>query len=95
MEVQKTAIAGTLESSDIMVTVEANNVGIEVALRSSVEKQYGQHIRKLIQMVLEENKVDHVRITAVDKGALDCTIRARVLTALSRASGTEEYKWGE
>ena len=32
-------------------------------------------------------------ITAVDKGALDCTVRARVATALTRAAEWHDYTW--
>ena len=39
MELKKTAVAGTMESSDIMVTVEPReNGGIELELTSSVMK---------------------------------------------------------
>ena len=37
--------------------------------------------------------VDGVRIVASDKGALDCTIRARVKTAILRACDSQDYGW--
>ena len=38
MEIKKTASAGTMESSDIMVTVaKGSHTGIEIQLTSSVE----------------------------------------------------------
>ena len=39
MEIQKTAIAGTLESSDAQITVEPAENGIELTLDSSVMNQ--------------------------------------------------------
>ena len=33
------------------------------------------------------------RIVASDKGALDCTIRARVKTAILRACDSQDYGW--
>ena len=40
MEIIRPAIAGTLESSDCQVTVEAGNGSIEFELESSVLNQY-------------------------------------------------------
>ena len=82
----KIAVARTMESSDIMITLEScNNDAIEIELNSTVEKQFGDHIRKVITETLQEMQVVGVRDTAVDKGALDCCIRARVKTAECRA----------
>lgn len=40
MEILKTAMAGTLESSDAQVTVEPGDNGIELMIESSVIHQY-------------------------------------------------------
>ena len=42
MEILKSAAAGTLESSDAMVTVEPGEGGIELELSSGVMNQYGR-----------------------------------------------------
>lgn len=87
MIIRKTAIAGTLESSDIMVTLEAGDGnGIYIQLDSTVEKQFGDAIRAVISGTLAELGVADARVIAIDKGALDCTIRARVKTAAMRAT---------
>ncbi len=94
MEIQKIATAGTLESSDIMVTlIPAEGGGVEIELDSSVEKQFGAKIRKTIAETLKKLEVGAVKVKAVDKGALDCTIRARVKTAVLRACGGTDCKW--
>lgn len=88
------AIAGTLESSDIMISLEPNEgKGIEIQLKSTVENQFGNQIKKVIREKLEELGVTDVLVIANDKGALDCTIKARVTTAISRASNTTCYPW--
>ncbi len=61
MKLITTGSAGTMESNDIMITVEPIDEG--------------------------------ALITAVDKGALDCTVRARVSTALMRAADCRDYVW--
>ena len=96
MEIKQTAIAGTVESSDIMITLVPNDASaIEIDLDSSVEKQFGKQIRRVIKETLALLKVDSVKVVAVDKGALDCTIQARTIAAAYRAAGIEEYDWKE
>lgn len=47
MDIKKPAVAGTLESSDAMVTIEPNEDkdGIKLDLDSSVIHQYGEQIK--------------------------------------------------
>lgn len=94
MKLLKTAGAGTMESSDIQIILEPrDNGGIELMLQSSVMQQFGRQIEELIQKTLQENGVENALVTAVDKGALDCTIRARVCTAIYRAAEQENDTW--
>ena len=44
MEIKKTAMAGTLESSDAQVTVEPGDGTIELTIESSVIHQYGRQL---------------------------------------------------
>lgn len=94
--IKKNAIAGTLESSDALVTVEPNeNHGIEFELDSVVLHQFGHSIRNTVMQTLERLNVKDVKIRIVDKGALDCTIKARVEGAVFRAAGQkEDLPWG-
>jgi citrate lyase subunit gamma (acyl carrier protein) len=86
----KTAQAGTLESSDIMITVAPGpqGSGIVIELESIVMAQYGEDIRQTLEKAVTEQGYTDIYIKALDRGALDCTIRARVLTALVRAGAT-------
>jgi len=95
MKLINNSIAGTLESSDIQVMLQPKEeAGIEIELKSSVEKQFGKQIRKVILETLEALKVENARVIATDKGALDCTIKARVQCAACRAAGIKEkYDW--
>ena len=92
MEIKHGAVAGTLESSDIMVTVLPGSDGIEIELTSSVEQYYGDSIRETMRKTLEELGVGSARVEAVDHGALDCTIQARLTTAVRRAAQEEVAK---
>ena len=95
MEIKKTAVAGTLESSDCMVTVEPAAKGLELDLESAVIRQYGRQIRKVALETLKRLGVRKARVTIVDKGALDCTIKARVECAVMRAAEHEgRTDWG-
>ena len=96
MQILKPATAGTLESSDLMVTLEPGNGGIELSLTSSVMNQYGRQIKKTVLETLERLEVKDAKVTVVDKGALDCTIKARVECAVFRANdaSAENIPWG-
>ena len=95
MEITKPAIAGTLESSDCQVMVEAGTGGIDFSLDSVVIHQYGNQIRRVVLETLKRLEVDNIKISIVDKGALDCTIRARVEGAVYRSVGkVENLHWG-
>jgi citrate lyase subunit gamma (acyl carrier protein) len=96
MEIKKTAMAGTLESSDAQVSVEPSDKGIELTIKSSVMNQYGRQIKAAVLEALERLDVKNGRITVVDKGALDCTIKARVECAIFRSCELSEKNvpWG-
>ena len=85
MKILKPAKAGTLESNDISIMLMPSSDGIEIELESIVEKQFGNEIRKTIKDKLIELGVEGVIIKAIDKGALDYTIKARIETAVKRA----------
>ena len=96
MEIKKAAMAGTLESSDAQVTVEPGGDGIELTLQSSVMNQYGRQIKQTVLETLERLDVKSGRVTVVDKGALDCTLKARVECAVFRSCGesASNIPWG-
>ena len=95
MEILKSAAAGTLESSDCMVTVEPGE-GITLDLSSSVMNQYGRQIKATVLETLERLGVQNANVTVVDKGALDCTLKARVECAVFRSSdaSSANIPWG-
>lgn len=95
MEITKSAVAGTLESSDAMVTIEPNDDGIEFELESSVINQFGRSIKNTVLKTLERLGVENAKVKVVDKGALDCTLKARVEGAVFRAvDQKEDLPWG-
>lgn len=96
MKILKPAMAGTLESSDAQVTVEPGTDGIQLTLSSSVMNQYGRQIKATVLETLERLGVDNAQVTVVDKGALDCTLKARVECAVFRSCGqsTANIPWG-
>lgn len=88
MEIRKTAVAGTMESSDVYVEIEPGNNGLEIQLESVVRQQFGDAIEAAVLDVLQENGVENAQVRVTDRGALECVIRARVETAILR--GKEE-----
>ncbi len=88
MEIIKKAQAGSFESSDILILIEPLNkkTGRKIEIDSTVMKEYGDSIKKLIDNCLDTYQVQNIHWIAKDKGALDLTISARLETALKRAS---------
>ncbi|GEA94569.1 citrate lyase acyl carrier protein [Weissella viridescens] len=85
MEIKKTAIAGTLESSDVQIMLSQGTDGIQFDLESDVEKQYGKAIKATVADVLKAYGVENANVKIVDKGALDMVIKARAIAATQRA----------
>ncbi len=95
MTIKKVASSGTLESSDLYVLIEPSQNGIELDLQSSVKNQFEKHIRATISDVLMRLDVKNAKIMIVDKGALDCTIKARLENAIFRACEEDSpIQWG-
>ncbi|KRM30605.1 hypothetical protein FC83_GL001741 [Agrilactobacillus composti DSM 18527 = JCM 14202] len=85
MQLKHKAIAGTLESSDAQIILAPNDGGLHIDLTSSVYEQYGTQIKQLLQQVCHRLNIENANIRVVDKGALDCTLKARLETAYFRA----------
>lgn len=95
MEITRPAVAGTLESSDCQVMIEEGDGKVEFLLESSVINQYGNQIRKVALETLDNLGVNNAKVKIVDKGALDCTIKARIEAAVYRSVlQTEDLPWG-
>ena len=94
-EIVRRANAGTLESSDAQVTVEPAE-WLSLSIESSVLNQYGRQIRAAVLETLERLGVENASVTVADKGALDCTLKARVECAVFRSNGTSasNIPWG-
>ncbi|MCX8579293.1 MULTISPECIES: citrate lyase acyl carrier protein [unclassified Gilliamella] len=94
MKIKKEAMAGTLESSDLLVKVTPNT-GIEIVINSDVNKQFGDQIRAVVEQTLTSLNVTDGLIIIDDKGALDCAIKARVQCAVLRGAEEENLDWSK
>lgn len=87
MEVKRTATAGSLESSDVLVTVTpAASSAVDLKIESIVIKQYGKRIRSVTEEIVKTAGIKGASVLVQDRGALECTLRARLETAIARAS---------
>lgn len=95
LEIKKQAIAGTVESSDCQILIDQNpGKGIEIQLNSSVAKQYGKRIVQVVEETLKNLEIQDAKVLIEDKGALDCTIKARTIAAVHRAAErTQNIDW--
>ena len=86
MVILKSATAGTMESSDAYVEIKPDSE-INIQIESVVKKQFGEKIECAVREVLSECGVKAASVRVVDRGALECVIRARVETAINRGGG--------
>lgn len=86
-KIVRKASAGTLESSDAMIELSPADT-LEIAIESPVKQQFGAEIEKAVRDVLAQMGVEGAAVRVVDRGALECVIRARTETAVRR--GREE-----
>ena len=95
MKIENSAMAGTLESSDAQVTIEPGE-GIDLSIQSRVLNQYGRQIKATVLETLERLDVKNAKVTIVDKGALECTLKSRVECAVFRSCGASasNIPWG-
>lgn len=87
MEILKRACAGTMESSDAYVEIEPSQNGINIQLESVVLNQFGDAIDSAVREVLSEQGITNANVRVIDRGALECVLRARVETAVLRGKG--------
>ncbi|QRN85164.1 citrate lyase acyl carrier protein [Clostridia bacterium] len=92
MKIERPSQAGSMESNDILIMLHPSNQSIQIQLESKVKKQFGKHIEQAIKETLDEAGVTQVLVVAKDSGALDYTIKSRVLTALSRSMEGPSYE---
>ncbi|KUQ86418.1 citrate lyase acyl carrier protein [Enterobacter genomosp. O] len=90
MKIVQAAMAGTLESSDLMVKVSPVESGLDVVIQSEVYKQFGDRVAEVVNETLAAFNIKQGLIVVDDKGALDCVIRARVQAALLRGTARED-----
>ncbi len=94
MELVKTGVAGTFESGDITIEIDKRESGgITIDLDSTVANQFGAQIQSVIEKAVRDCGVLNAHVRAIDKGALDCTVRARVTAAIYRGAEREDFRF--
>ncbi|ENJ8542174.1 MULTISPECIES: citrate lyase acyl carrier protein [Raoultella] len=93
MKIVREALAGTQESSDLMVKIVPADGELEIIIHSEVMKQFGEQIRQVVEETLRAMAVRQGLIIIEDKGALDCVIRARLQSAVLRAVDEPHIDW--
>lgn len=95
MDIDRAAAAGTMESSDVYImATPASELIIEI--RSPNLEVYGAKMRQSLEEIIAAKGIKSGRFIVDDRGALDCTLRARAesvieasLKASSKAAVTE------
>lgn len=87
MDILERASAGTMESSDAYIEIEPGQNGLSIQLESVVLGQFGDSIDRTVREVLADHGVTNANVRVIDRGALDCVLRARLETAVLRGKG--------
>jgi len=81
--------AGSLESSDVFITITPlKEERLEYVIESIVIKQFGKRIRQVTEEMAKNADLTGARIHVQDRGALECTLRARLETAIERSTAS-------
>lgn len=83
----KKGICGSVESNDALIIVEENDK-LEIHIESIVFETFGSAILHTIESVLKDLNISNIKVFCTDKGALDYTIKARLITAIERMENT-------
>lgn len=75
--------AGSKESNDCLITIESS-VERKIEINSIVGVFFYDQILKVVEDTLDEHELYNVKVIVEDKGALDYTIKSRLLTAIER-----------
>ena len=63
------------------------------AAKRKLTRAERKQIEAVIRDTLTHYGIENAEVTAVDKGALDCTVRARVTAAIFRSAQSDAYEW--
>ena len=88
MKLLHTASAGTLESSDCVVTVSPGET-LELDYRGANSVIFAKRTEALVREILGKHFVSGANVVIQDQGAIEITIKARLETALLRAAKGE------
>ena len=66
---------------------------VYVSSAATSDEEIGNGVYPPMKKLLAAHGIENAEVTAVDKGALDCTIRARVDAAIYRAAKSDAYQW--
>lgn len=96
MQLSHAAVGGTEDSGDVLVEVAPGQGTLELEINSKVLSQYGSSIKKTVLETLTRLNVTDAKVIVKDKGAVDQTIRARLVTAIFRAADMKDnLPWGD
>ena len=96
MQLNHAAVGGTEDSGDVLVEVAPGQGTLELEINSKVLSQYGSSSKKKVVETLTRLNVTDAKVIVKDKGAVDQTIRARLVTAIFRAADMKEnLPWGD
>lgn len=87
MKIINRAVVGSLESNDVMITIEPLKNNLEISIESIVYDQFHEDIKRAVEDICNEFEVKCAKVSVNDRGALECTLKARMEVAIMRSKG--------
>jgi len=85
MKINKSSVCGSLQSNDCLVEAAPADT-LHIELESPLKDRFGAQMLAAVRDAAHALGVTAAYIRVTDKGALDCTLRARTKTALQRGA---------
>ena len=92
VSIKRSAKAGFDDKGDVVVNISPvkKGTGIRLEVTSKVEAMFGEQIEASVRDVLGSKGIVDAKVVLNDAGALDYVIRARLITAIERATKEEK-----
>ncbi|PQP79750.1 citrate lyase acyl carrier protein [Candidatus Phytoplasma phoenicium] len=85
--IKKRAICGSLESGDVLLTIEPNTDNkLNIIIQSPFIRQFGYRIKQITETTLKDLNILSCNLVIKDQGAIDDVLIARLMTIVQRAT---------
>ncbi len=93
MEIKRKVICGNENKGDIRITIEPVKQGLEINISSTHGKLFYTQIAETVNNTINKCGIINAKINILDNGAMDFVVKARMESAIMKASREMEKKY--